>query len=240
VIEGARPDLILSSGFLAFGRHIGFFRGLEAMGVEHEAIVGTSSGSIVGALYAAGHRPREIERMVGEFRRPIWKLRPHVRPLVGVFSMSSLVAFLRPLLPPRIEDLSCPFAVGVMDAAGRHRLLVEGPLPEAIAASSAVPRLFSPVKIGSERFRDGGAVDRLGVAAWRLWRPDRSAIVHRVARTMGAEKSDDLDGLVVVDSAPSGASLFSLGDLATQIAESERRTRAVLEVTAPLRRRASA
>jgi predicted acylesterase/phospholipase RssA len=240
VIEGERPDLVLSSGFLAFGRHIGFFRGLEAMGVEHDAIVGTSSGSIVGALRAAGHGTREIEALVEEFRRPILKLRPHVRPLVGVFSMRSLIGFLRPLLPPRIEDLSRPFAVGVMDARGRHRLLTRGPLPEVVAASSAVPRLFAPVNVDGEEFRDGGAVDRLGVAAWRSWRPGKTAIVHRVARTMGVDARDPLNDLVVVDSAPSGASLFSLGNLKAQIEESERRTRAALEAALAPRRRATA
>jgi predicted acylesterase/phospholipase RssA len=240
VIGGDRPDLVLSSGFLAFGRHIGFFRGLEAMGVEHDAIVGTSSGSIIGALHAAGHATTEIEAMVEEFRRPIWKLRPNARPLVGLFSMRSLVAFLRPLVPARIEDLSCPFAVGVMDASGAHRLLVEGPLPEAVAASSAVPRLFAPVEVSGEAFRDGGAVDRLGVAAWRRWRGDRAAIVHRVARTMGVDARDRLDDLLVVDSDPSGASLFSLGDMKAQIEDTERRTRALLETVKPSRRLASA
>jgi predicted acylesterase/phospholipase RssA len=240
VIGDERPDLVLSSGFLAFGRHIGFLRGLEAAGVVHDGIVGTSSGSIVGALYAAGHGTREIEALVETFRRPILKLRPHRRPLVGLFSMRSLVAFLRPLLPPRIEDLSRPFAVGVMDAGGAHRLLTRGPLPEIVAASSAVPRLFAPVKVDGEDFRDGGAVDRLGIAAWRRWRPHKTAIVHRVARTLGVDTAERLDDLVVIDSAPSGASLFSLGDLKAQIEESERRTRAALEAAAAPKRRASA
>lgn len=228
MIPGARPDLILSSGFLAFGRHVGFLRGLEAAGVDFDAVVGTSSGSIVGALYVAGHSPRAIEAMLEEFRRPILKLRLHARPLHGVFSMRSLISFLRPRLPARIEDLPRPFAVGVMDADGRHRLLVDGPLPEAIAASSAVPRLFAPVRVGDAHYRDGGAVDRLGVAAWRKWRGPRDAIVHRVARTLGAVTVDELDDLVVVDSPPSGASLFSLGDVAAQIREGEARTKAAL------------
>ena len=120
MIPGARPDLILSSGFLAFGRHVGFLRGLEAAGIDFDAVVGTSSGSIVGALYVAGHSPRAIEAMLEEFRRPILKLRLHARPLHGVFSMGSLIAFLRPRLPARIEDLPRPFAVGVMDADGRR------------------------------------------------------------------------------------------------------------------------
>ena len=48
-------DVILSSGFLAFARHIGVFDAIEECDIEVDAICGTSSGSMVGALYAAGY-----------------------------------------------------------------------------------------------------------------------------------------------------------------------------------------
>lgn len=54
---------------------------------------------------------------------------------------------LKDLLPPTFEQLGTEFAVGVVDSQGRHRLVDSGPLPEAVAASVAIPYLFEPVKI---------------------------------------------------------------------------------------------
>ena len=53
-------DLILSSGYLAFARHVGFLRAVETAGVEVGAICGTSSGALAAALWAAGMPAREL------------------------------------------------------------------------------------------------------------------------------------------------------------------------------------
>lgn len=39
------------------------------------------------------------------------------------------------------------FAVGVVSADGRYRLIDSGPLPEAVAASAAIPYIFEPLQI---------------------------------------------------------------------------------------------
>ena len=53
-------DIVLSSGFLAFARHIGFRRVCLQQDVEVSAICGTSSGSVVGALWANGISEEEM------------------------------------------------------------------------------------------------------------------------------------------------------------------------------------
>ena len=45
---------------MAFARHIGVFDAIEECDIEVDAICGTSSGSMVGALYAAGYTPDQI------------------------------------------------------------------------------------------------------------------------------------------------------------------------------------
>jgi hypothetical protein len=50
--------------------------------------------------------------------------------------LDNVIERLRQVLPPRIEDLGRPFAVGVV-SQGEHLLIDEGPLPEAVAASCA-------------------------------------------------------------------------------------------------------
>ena len=47
-------DLVLSSGFLAFARHVGVLRAVERSGQDVTGVCRTSSGALVGALWAAG------------------------------------------------------------------------------------------------------------------------------------------------------------------------------------------
>src|SRR5690606_14372055 len=44
--------------------HAGVLAGLEELGYEPGLVVGTSMGAIVGSLYAAGHSPGEVWRIV--------------------------------------------------------------------------------------------------------------------------------------------------------------------------------
>ena len=56
--------LVLSGGS-AFGiAHVGVIKILEASGIPIDMVLGTSMGSIVGGLYAAGYSPEEMERIV--------------------------------------------------------------------------------------------------------------------------------------------------------------------------------
>jgi len=211
-------DLVLSSGFLAFARHTGVVQAIEAAGLPIDAVVGTSSGALVGALWAAGLSGAELEKLL-QSRQPWQLLRLHPRPWQGALSMAGLIAFLRPHLPETFAQLPRPLAVGVADGGGHHRLLTEGPLAEAVAASCAMPYVFAPVGVNGTRYRDGGAADRLGLEAWRAWRPGRRALAHQVARTAGVDVPADLEGVTLVQTPRSGASFFSLGDFAGQVGE---------------------
>ena len=51
------------------------------------------------------------------------------------------------VLPETFEELKRPFAVGVVGADGVHRVVSSGMLPAAVAASAAIPCIFTPVSI---------------------------------------------------------------------------------------------
>jgi len=59
-----RVGLVLSGGGAKGLAHVGVLKQLEANGIPIDYIVGTSMGAIVGAMYAAGYSPREIEQIV--------------------------------------------------------------------------------------------------------------------------------------------------------------------------------
>ncbi|MCB9761817.1 MAG: patatin-like phospholipase family protein [Alphaproteobacteria bacterium] len=64
----ARPTvgLALSGGGVLGMAHVGMLRALEDLHIPVDQIAGTSMGGLIGALYATGRRPEEIERMVLE------------------------------------------------------------------------------------------------------------------------------------------------------------------------------
>jgi predicted acylesterase/phospholipase RssA len=208
-------DLILSSGFLAFARHLGVLEALRERNIEADALVGTSSGALVGALVQAGVELSAIADLLGG-APPLRSLSLSPRPWRGLFSTAKAVKILNRHLPERFEDLPKPFAVGVCDDQGTHHLIHEGELMPALLASMAIPRVFPSVRIAGRTYVDGGVADRAGVHAWRRWRPDREAIVHIVARSHGRHVHFDAVGTLVIRTPRSGAQFWSLGDFAGQ------------------------
>ena len=63
VASGCRPArtaLVLAGGGAKGFAHVGVFRALDSLGIRPDLIVGTSSGAIMGALYAAGYSGLEV------------------------------------------------------------------------------------------------------------------------------------------------------------------------------------
>eukprot|EP00884_Botryococcus_braunii_P005983 jgi/Botrbrau1/15386/Bobra.43_2s0014.1 len=242
-----RPcDLVLSSGFLAFANHAGFLQAVEEAEIEISGIMGTSAGALTGSLFAAGMTASQVAR---EFKQspPIEYLRLLLPPMrdgsVSMIGLESVVAKLRTLLPPTFEELQMDFAVGVVDKNGNHVLINSGPLPEAVAASAAIPLIFAPVHIPGQRdgpFRDGGLVCRTGLKVWRdmrrqqmaedsAWTATPPVLLHLVERSSRFSGNDDVNAsgekdVLVVRSPRSGVSFFSLGNFGGQLESARLRT----------------
>jgi NTE family protein len=221
-------DLVLSSGFLAFAAQAGVLRAVEETGVEVDALCGTSSGALAGALWLAGMPAEQIlERLTASV--PLRHVRPSLRPWRGLFSMEPVMRELERDLPANMADLKRPFATGVIDRERKARLLTEGPLPACVAASCAIPRVFAPVEVHGVAYRDGGVVDRTGLTAWREARPGRTVVLHLVESTSGTPTTDDLSGVHVIRNPRSGAQFWSLGDTRMRFERARANARAVLD-----------
>ena len=62
--QAQKVGVVLSGGGAKGLAHVGVLRQLEKNGIPIDYIVGTSMGAIVGAMYASGYSPREIEEIV--------------------------------------------------------------------------------------------------------------------------------------------------------------------------------
>ena len=235
-------DVVLSSGFLAFANHAGFLQAVEDAGLDVRGVMGTSAGALSGSLYAAGYAPHEVAAELSRVA-PIQLLGPGVS-WKGALSMSRVVERLRVVLPATFEELPVEFACGVVDASGRHRLIDSGPLPEAVAASAAIPVLFEPVYIPGQNggpFADGGKADRVGLRQWRARRRLKknaippAALVHLIERSSPFSGADDVSrmgesNVTLVTCAKSGQYLWSLGEFDEQMERSRANAAPALEV----------
>ena len=141
--------------------HIGVLDVLEREGFPVRYIAGTSAGSIIGALYAAGLKPAEIARIASRTR---WRdlLRP-VIPRHGLVATTRMDEYLRGIIGNRtFADLRIPLVAVACDlVTGEEVLLSEGDVCLAVRASSAVPGIFTPVEIGGRLLIDGGVCNNV-------------------------------------------------------------------------------
>jgi NTE family protein len=68
-------------------------------------------------------------------------------------------------LPATFDQLTLPCAVIATNLTrARKEIFTTGSVPDAVAASSAIPGLFNPYRIGNEEFVDGAVAENVGLA----------------------------------------------------------------------------
>jgi len=167
--------LVLSSGGARGAAHTGVLKVLEEHEIPIDIIVGTSMGAMVGGAYAAGVPIKRIEEewLKTDLVRVAKSFMPTLS-LRGWSSGNEVRRILQEVVgDKRIEELPIKFAAIAADIeTGEEVIIQEGPLVEAMRASSSVPGLFVPVEHEGRFLVDGGIVNPLPVD---------------VARRLGAE-----------------------------------------------------
>ncbi|MDD4929729.1 MAG: patatin-like phospholipase family protein [Gallionella sp.] len=156
-IQSDRPVIALalgSGGDRGFA-HIGVIKVLEANGIKVDMVLGTSAGSVVGALYAGGFKGAELERLALEMDRE--QLKDYDFSRRGYVRGEQLQDFINKALNNRsIEQLDKPFvAVATQLSSGKTVAFNRGNTGMAVRASSSIPGVFYPVMIGHEEYVDG-------------------------------------------------------------------------------------
>ena len=165
-----RVALVLGAGGARGLAQIGVLEALDARGIEISAIAGSSSGALVGGVYAAGKLTEFREQLVKLDRRGFLRLLDPVIGRAGLLGGSRLVARMREVVgDPDIEALPIPFTAVAVDLMRQREVwLRSGPLWQAIRASFAVPGLFTPHVVHGRELVDGGLLAPLPIAATRM------------------------------------------------------------------------
>lgn len=212
-MEQRRLGLALGGGGGKGSAHLGVLHELERLNVKIDMISGTSIGSIAGGFWAAGFTANQIaDHFRSTTARRILGLDPARWGLLGSEKLSEVLYSV--LGDLQIEDLPTPYAAVAVDLVTGHEVTLDhGSLVEAMLASSAVPGVFPPLRVGDYILADGGARNNLPTDVARRLGADRVIAVNLIG---------EYDAFSVSD--PHELSVFSLRRWVplTQLALAER------------------
>lgn len=166
---------------------IGAIKAFRDSGVEFDVVVGTSVGSIVGALYAADLPHDYIMHIVDELDVSDF----HGRILFKPEQPTKLANQVRKTFGNiNIEDLKRKYACVATDlVTAKQAILDKGDLAKSISASCAVPIAFSPVEIDGMHLLDGGLTNNIPSEVCKLLGADKVVAIDvnptRAAGTTG-------------------------------------------------------
>lgn len=182
----ARTALVLSGGGAKGLAHVGVLQVLDSLGFIPDFIVGTSMGSVIGAMYAVGFTGNEIDSIVrhapgGSLLQSFEPVAPRalgtLQPMIS-FAQGDGVSGLQTnalnerdvnaLLDSKLflgnlrargdfDSLPIPFRAVATNLGTRTPVVLSrGDLPRAVRASIAIPIVFSPEYINGQYLADGG------------------------------------------------------------------------------------
>lgn len=188
--------LALGGGAARGFAHIGVIKALESQGIYPDIVVGTSAGSLVGALYAAGNNGFALHKLALEMDEATisdWSVLLFAK-ATGVLKGEALQNYVNKTVHNTpLEKLKIPFGAVATDLhTGMPILFQRGSTGTAVRASSAVPSVFQPVSINGRSYVDGGLV---------------SPVPVRFAREMGADFVIAVNISAQPDAQPSSSSL---------------------------------
>lgn len=164
--------LVLGGGAVRGFAHVGVIKVLEAQGIVPDLVVGTSAGSVVGSLYAAGYSGFELQKIA--FKLDEDSVGDWALPDRGFIKGEALQNYINKAVRGQpIEKLKKPFAAVATDLqSGDMMVFQRGNTGQAVRASSSVPGVFQPVSINGHEYVDGGLT---------------SPVPVKVARSLGAD-----------------------------------------------------
>ena len=155
--------------------HLGVLEVLEEEGIPIDLIVGSSVGSLIGTMYADDPNAARLKTKLIRLKKkdlldPSYKA---VFAMTGLMPGNALEQFLvKELQSKRFEELKIPAVAVACNVDNNHLVMLRsGPIAPAVHASSALPPVFTPVRLYNETLVDGGVIAPVPVQVARLYKP---------------------------------------------------------------------
>jgi NTE family protein len=166
-----RVALVLGGGAARGFAHVGVLRALEQEKIPVDLIVGTSVGSLIGAIYAEDRNSFELEWTAFQLEKEDLFDFGVMNAVLGMSFAAGerLESWLLERIKARnIEDLKVPFAAVATDLNWGTRVVLDrGSVAKAVRASSAIPGVFPPVQHMGKILVDGGVVENIPISVAR-------------------------------------------------------------------------
>jgi len=162
-----RIALVLGGGAARGLAHVGVIRALEQEKIPIDMIIGTSVGSLIGAIYANDPNSFELEWTAFTLDKDSIFDYGILNAFtgMGVAKGEKIEEFVKAkIATANVEDLKLPFAAVATDLNHGTRVVLDhGPVAKVVHASSAIPGVFEPVELQGRLLVDGGVMDNIPI-----------------------------------------------------------------------------
>lgn len=183
-------SLGLGSGGARGLAHIGVIQVLEEEGFEIGNIAGSSMGAVVGGIYCAKKLETFTDWVITLNRRETLRLMDFTMSTQGVIKGKKVLEHLKAMLGEiRIEDFDIPYTAIATDVKSKQEVWMRsGDLYSVIRASSSIPTLMMPSKLGERILIDGGVLNPLPLEPLVPKKTDLLVAVNINANTEGHQR----------------------------------------------------
>lgn len=188
--------------------HVGVLRAMRDLGIEYDAIIGTSIGSLVGAMAAGGMPVDAIEEIVADVQKGDYFKLNFVKLLLkgtrapSMYQGERFRESIAKILPDvGFSDMSVPFFCNSVRLESGASVFWGAPgfedvdLVDAVYASCALPGVFEPFVHDGHNYMDGGIVDAVPLRFAKTLKPDLIIAVDLTVK--GTYKAPDYKQRVV-------------------------------------------
>ena len=174
--EPRRTALVLGGGGTLGALQVGFIRRIAELEIPIDLVVGTSVGALNAAHFAMVHDPMQVDledswrELEGKrlFHRSIPRIVLNlIRSRRSLYSDRFVRELVTRYLPGDDFDTAVvPLYIAAANLkTGEREIFHKGSVLQAILASTAIPGLFPPVRIGEHLYVDGGVAHTIDVNA---------------------------------------------------------------------------
>ena len=162
--------LVLGGGGARGFAHLGVLRVLEREKIPVHLVVGTSVGSLIGALYAADGKLFEMEWKAFKIEKDDLFDFSLLAAATGPVKGEAIQAWVRRnVSEQQIERFKIPYIAVAADLnSGEVVEFTQGSVVDAVRASTSIPGVFAPAKQGGRTLIDGGVVANVPVSVARM------------------------------------------------------------------------